>query len=485
MLRLRHHKLFLLSLFQIFYTQIYTQLKIPAVFSDNMILQRDKPLPVWGKAKPGSLVAVSFLTQQKTCNTDSDGNWSVVLDPLHTSIVPANLVIKNDTTITFHNILVGDIWICSGQSNMEYTLDRRLKKYAPPKSGTDPSEAEVSITRKPSVIRYLYVERTLNKIPELPTKGWTDGNDTIVRYISAIGYFFAKEIFKKANVPIGIISSSWGGTRVEEWTPPSAYSLSTVFSDIVKTDTFKIDGIRPGLKYKGMIDPLIPFAVKGVLWYQGESNCMIEDYDTYPEKFRLFVNTWRSLFKDDQLPIYTVQISPYLYSTRNDSKKHSADLLPKFWEAQTKCLSVPNTSMVVTTDLVDNLKDIHPSYKWVIAHRLALQAMAKTYLNNSGEYSGPVFQSAKRKKNKLILSFSHYGKGLVSNDGQPLNWFSIAGKKGKFVNATAVIESNQVILYSDKVKRPKYVRFAWNEKAQPNLFNKDGLPAFPFRNDSF
>lgn len=483
MFRLPDLRFFSLSLLLFCTSGLAAQLRIPAVFSDNMVLQRDKPLPVWGKANPGTSVTVSFLSQQKTATVNKDSNWSVTLDPLQLSATPADLVIKGETTITFHNVLVGDVWLCSGQSNMEYPLDRTLKKYTAPKKGTDLSADEVNKTNKPSAIRYLYVERVLNKFPELPTKGWKDGNDTIVRYVSAIGYFFAKEIYEKTNVPIGIISTSWGGTRIEQWTPDWAYQQSPVFKDSVTSTNYKIDGMHPGQMYKGMMEPLIPFAVKGVLWYQGESNCMVEDQDTYVEKFRLFVNAWRILLKDEQLPFYTVQISPFLYTSRKDPKKHSADLLPKFWEAQTNCLAIPNTSMIVTTDLVDDLKNIHPSYKWVVAHRLALQAMTKSYNDQSAESSGPVFQSAKRKKDKLILSFSHAGSELISSDGQPLTWFSIAGKDGKFVPATAVIKNNTVEVFSAEIKKPKYIRFAWDETAQPNLFNKDGLPCVPFRTD--
>ncbi|MFT3844911.1 MAG: sialate O-acetylesterase [Lacibacter sp.] len=485
MLRLPALRIFFAALLVFFFTDAASaQLKLPKVFSDNMVLQREKPLPVFGKASPGSTVTVTFSSQHKTAVAGTDSNWMVILDPLKASATPAELVVKAEQTITYKNVLVGDVWLCSGQSNMEYPLDKSLKKYAGPKKGEDPSVKEIARTDKPDAIRYLYVERTLNKYPELPSKGWTNGTDTIVRYISAIGYFFGKEIFEKTNVPIGIISTSWGGTRIEPWTPDWAYQQSPVFKDSVTSPNFKIDGTHPGQMYKGMMEPLIPFAVKGVLWYQGESNCMIEDQETYVEKFRLLVSSWRTLFKDEQLPFYTVQISPYLYTARKDPKKHTPELLAKFWEAQTNCLAIPNVSMVVTTDLVDNLKDIHPSYKWVVAHRLVLQAMEKTYNDHSSVTSGPVFQSVKRKKNKLIVSFTHVGKGLVSSDAQPLTWFSIAGKDGKFVNAQALIVGNEVIVYSDEIKKPKYVRFAWNETAQPNFFNSDGLPALPFRTDN-
>ena len=458
------------------------QVVLPAIFSNNMILQRGKPVPVWGKAAVGEKVTVSFANQVKKVIADSVGNWRVSLLAMKASFDPKELVVQASNRIVFKNILVGDIWLCSGQSNMEYTFDRKLKKHAAPKKGIDVAEEELSKS-KPDGIRYIYVEKNLKKIPLLPTNGWTTGDDTTVRYASAIGYFFAKEIYENTNVPIGIISSSWGGTRIEQWVPEWSWIQSAVFKDSVSSPNFTIDGMHPGQMYKGLIEPLIPFAVKGVLWYQGESNCMIEDQVTYPHKMELLVNTWRTLFKDKNLPFYYVQISPYLYSSRKSIKQLSKLLLPSFWEAQTQSLSLKNTGMAVTTDLVDNLNDIHPSYKWEVAHRLALIALAKNYQQHSLEYSGPVFQSALISENKLELNFSHIGSGLVSNDLQPLTCFTIAADDGIFVSAEATILGNKIIVFSPTVRHPKYVRFAWDEKSQPNLFNKEGLPAVPFRTD--
>jgi sialate O-acetylesterase len=233
--------------------------------------------------------------------------------------------------------------------------------------------------------------------------------------------------------------------------------------------------------YKGLIEPLIPFTIKGVLWYQGESNLMVEDQQTYPAKFELLLNTWRSVFKNENLPFYFVQIAPYLYTARKDAKQHTITSLPEFWEAQTKCLQFTNTGMVVTTDLVDDLTNIHPSYKWTVGRRLALVALHKTYGQKQALYSGPVYKSAKIKKNTIVLQFTNVGSGLTTNDGNALTWFSIAGEDGKFVNATAEIKRDKVIVSSSEVAMPKYVRFAWDEKAQPNLINKEGLPAVPFR----
>jgi sialate O-acetylesterase len=456
------------------------QLKIAEAFSDNMVLQRNKPVTIWGRAAAGKTVTLQFAGQQKATLADTAGKWTVVLAPLQLSATPQNLTVTAGETITLHNILVGDVWLCSGQSNMEYPLDSKLKRYAAPKKGTD--EAAAALTEaKPDGIRYLYVEKNLNKYPMLPTKGWTDGSDTMVRYASAIGYFFAKEVYVKTGVPIGIITNSWGGTRIEEWQPAWSYEQSPVFKDSVNGPEFKIDGMHPGQKFKGMLEPMLPFAIKGVLWYQGESNAMVEDQQTYPAKFELLVNTWRSLFKDKKLPFYYVQIAPYRYTARKDKKPHSPELLPQFWEAQAKSLLLKNTGMAVTTDLVDNLSDIHPSYKWTVGRRLALWALEKDYKIKQVAVSGPMFRSVKVKNNSMVLSFMHTGSGLASSDGNALTWFTIAGEDGKFVAATAVIEGNKIIVSAPEVSRPKQVRFAWDEKAQPNLVNKEGLPALPFR----
>ena len=462
------------------------QLKIANVFSSDMVLQRDQPVRIWGTAEKGALVTLQFAGQSRQTTVTENGKWMIELSPLPASMVPQDLQLLSGTEkITLSGILTGDVWLCSGQSNMEYTLDRKLKRYAGPKKGPDLAEQEMAALPAPAGIRYLYAERILNKYPLFPGKGWFSLPDTTVRYISAIGYFFAKEIHGATGVPIGIISSSWGGTRVEQWTPPGAYSQSPVFRSMMSSDTFRIDGIKPGQMYRGMIEPLLPMAIKGILWYQGESNCMIEDQATYREKMRIMEEQWRKDFRHAALPFYTVQIAPYLYSSRNDPKKHTEELLPQFWEAQTSCTSIPFTYMVVTTDLVDNLKDIHSSYKWVIAHRLAQQALQVEYGKSNNNGFSPQFRTAKRKGNELILHFDQLPNGFREPGTDSLSWFSIAGRSGKYLPATARIEGAKVILKNNTVLKPKYVRFAWNEKAMPNLFSREGLPVIPFRNDSF
>ncbi len=461
------------------FVSIFSQVSLPAVFSNNMVLQRDKPVSIWGKATAGERVMVSFDKQQKTTVASSEGKWQVQLDAMPANANPSTLTVKGTTTVELTNILVGDIWLCSGQSNMEYPLDRKTKKYTAPKKGIDSAAEELTAT-KPDAIRYLYVEHTL-KTDDLPTKGWVNGNDTNVRFVSAIGYFFGKEIYANTHVPIGIISSSWGGTRVEEWTPDWAYVQSPIFKDSTTNPKFKIDGMHPGQKFDKMILSLLPYTIKGMLWYQGESNCMVEDQVTYPAKMELMVNTWRDLFHDKKIPFYFVEIAPYKYTSRlNDHKLHTVESLPLTWEAQTKNLSIPYTAMVVTTDLVDDLTNIHPSYKWTVAHRLALCALAKDYKHKI-VYSGPAYQSMKIKKNTIELSFNYTGSGLVAGDNQPLTWFTIAGADNQFVPAKATIKGEKIIMEAESIAKPTQVRFAWDESAQPNLFNKEGLPALPFR----
>ncbi len=461
-----------------------SQLAIADIFSDHMVLQRNKTVPVWGKASPGLMVTVQFAGQSKNTTAGNDGKWMIELSPLTVSSTAATLTVSTaNQSLALRDILVGDVWLCTGQSNMEYTFDRSLKKYAAPGKGPDIAAAEVKAADKLSSVRYIYMERTLNKYPALPTKGWFTASDTMLRYVSAIGYFFAKKIFLQTGVPIGIISSSWGGTRIEQWTAPEAYKRSAVLAKQMTSDTFKIDGMKPGQMYKGMILPFAGLAIKGVLWYQGESNCMIEDQETYKEKMMVFEDSWRDVFKDDNLPFYTVQIAPYLYSARKDPKTHTAELLPLFWEAQARCLKLHRTYMVVTTDLVDNLKDIHPSYKWIIGQRMAAQALVTEYGKTELEAFHPAFSKMKRKGRKFFVSFSNTGGVLRTADAKPATWFMIAGKDKKFVPATVKISGDVLIITADKLKKTKYIRFAWQETAMPNLVNAAGLPAIPFRTD--
>ncbi len=460
----------------------HSQIQLPKVITNKMVLQQGKKVAIWGKASTGEKITVSFGGQKLQTTADNNGKWQVLLKPMKATAVPQKMIISGKNTIELNNILVGEVWLCSGQSNMEYPLDRKLKRYAASKRGEDLAEKVLQGEKNP-LIRYLYVERKLHDT--LATKGWKDSNDTTLRYVSAAGYFFAKELAEKLNVPIGIISSSWGGTRVEQWTPPFAYQQSPLFRDTVSgKDNFKIDGMIPGKMFESMIKPIIPFTMKGILWYQGESNLMIHDTTTFAAKTRLMLDTWKRMWNDQQLSFYYVQLAPFYYSQRKDKLAHGTDLLGYYWDEQRKCLRFPHSGMAVTTDLVDNLKDIHPGYKWEAGRRLALWALAKDYKQKI-VYSGPLYKSMKARKNVIEISFTSTGGGLISNDNQPLTYFLIAGADKKFYPAKAVISGNKITVSATEVQNPVAVRFAWDETAMPNLFNREMLPASPFRTDNW
>lgn len=449
-------KVFLLFLLLMSVVCVQAQIRLPKVIGSNMVLQQQKEVAIWGTAASGQAIRVQFGKQTQRTKADANGQWQVKLQPMKANWHPQRMVISSGKErVVLTNILVGEVWLASGQSNMEYTMQLR-KGYQHPYKGVDVQQQEMDKANCP-LMRMLYVEKNL-KTDSLPSKGWQEINKESLGQLSAPAYFFAKNLIDSLNVPVGILSSSWGGTSIEVWTPGT------------------------GDRFERMVREMIPFTLRGFLWYQGESNLMRGHFEEYTEKQKVLVNAWRKLWKDDALPFYYVQISPYLYSPRRgDAYVNTWEGLPRFWEAQEKCLEIPYSGMVVTTDLVDDLKDIHPSYKWEVGRRLALWALAKDYGRKNLVYSGPRYQSMQIRGDQIVLTFEHIGGGLTTNDGKSLSWFQIAGEKGRFVKAEAVIEGSQVIVSSPKVPIPARVRFAWDETARPNLCNKEGLPAWPFR----
>jgi len=483
--------LLLLAVFCLAMPEARASIHLPNVLTSNMVLQRDCPVIIWGSSEPDNQVSVVFAGQTKTTKAGLDGRWSVALDPLSVSFEPRNMHISTSVSDTvLNNILVGEVWLCGGQSNMEYPMRRGLKKYAAPGRGADLADAEWRSGGNRH-IRLLYVEKK-NSLPDCTTKGWTECADSTLAPFSAVGYYFGKALQEALNVPVGLISSNWGGSRIERWTPVEAYEASPVFAAEAAEKPVRINNIDAGLHYNSMIAPLAPYALKGFIWYQGESNAMIHD-TRYVEETQLMLDAWRSAFQQPDAPFYYVQIAPYYYTKRKDKLAHTPETMAEFCELQTKCLSLPGTGQVIVTDLVDNLADIHPSYKWEVGRRLSLVALAKTYGQSDLVCSGPQFKSVTVKKNRIELSFDYVGTGLTAGKhtaetnafevvaGEELSWFEVAGKDSVFHQARAVIAGDKVLVFSPEVKKPVQVRFAWNETAMPNLFNKEGLPAVPFR----
>jgi sialate O-acetylesterase len=453
------------------------QVVLPKVLGNNMVLQRNAPVPVWGTAQPGEKVTVKFNKQTKAAVTDVSGKWLIRLDPMQASAKPATLVISGTNTIKLENILVGEVWLCSGQSNMAYEMRKNSKVKKPDTSTANSPVDELECAHNPQIRIFLTTQKNLLK-PDSIHSGWSVAEDSALRAFSAAGYFFAKNLQHDLKVPVGIISSAVSGSRIEPWAPQEAFDVIPYF----KANNIKIES-DPGKFYAKMIEPVAPFALKGFLWYQGESNCFLGETISYTYKMEALINNWRKVWGDKTLPFYYVQIAPYYYSKGKGPVAYTPFTEPELREAQTAALQIPHTGMIITTDLNDDLKNIHPPFKWEIGRRLELQALANTY-KQPVVFSGPVYKSMKVSGSKIILEFDHAGAGLTSYDGRPLTDFTIAGTDGNFVAATAIINGNTIEVSANSLSNPVAARFAWSESAQPNFYNKDGLPAAPFRTDN-
>ena len=457
---------------------VYAQVVLPKILGNNMVLQRDKPVPVWGTASVGENITVKFAGQVKKATADTAGKWEILLDPMPASATPQILEIAGSNTIKLNNILVGEVWLCSGQSNMSYEMRKNSKVRRPDTSTANSPIDELDRAHNPQIRIFLVTQKNLRK-PDSTHSGWSIAEDSALRAFSAAGYFFAKNLNHDLKVPVGIICSAISGSRIEPWMAPAAFDAIPYFKD----NNIKIDG-DPGKLYVNMIAPVVPYALRGFLWYQGESSCYLGETISYTYKMEALINWWRKIWADKTLPFYYVQIAPFYYSRAQGKVPFTIYTEPELREAQTMALKIPHTGMIVTTDLNDSLTNIHPSFKWVVGRRLELQALANTYGEHNIVFSGPMYQSMQISGNKIILDFKYSGSGLVSHDGKPLDYFTIAGADGKFVDAQAVIKGDKVVVSSPLVPSPVAVRFAWTEVAEPNFYNKAGLPAVPFRTDN-
>ncbi|MCX7010643.1 MAG: sialate O-acetylesterase [Kiritimatiellaeota bacterium] len=449
------------------------ELKLVAVFSDHMVLQRDVPVPVWGTATPGERVTVEFAPstgsgqggQKKTATADANGKWLVKLDPLKASAEPGELRISSAISqqpCTIKDVLVGEVWLCGGQSNMERQLGPR-----PPQPLIQYWEQEVATAQFPH-IRHFGVAHKAAKEPVADVTGsWVVCSPETVKDFTAVGYFFGRELHRELKVPIGLLHSSWGGTGVATWTSKDALDKIPEVTAALAAELQqpKVSSKTPTILFQSMIAPLIPFAIKGAIWFQGESGAGLPvAFDTI---FQALIADWRTHWGLGNFPFYFVQLPNGSPLTR---------------EAQARALQLPNTGMAVGIDVGD--KDVHGPIKAPLGERLARLALTQTY-GRSGEASGPLFQSAAVEGASIRVRFTHLGGGLVTSDGGPLKHFSIAGADQKFVAAEAKIEGDTVVVSCATVARPVSVRYAWvNVATGANLFNQAGLPAAPFRTDA-
>ncbi|WP_316767376.1 sialate O-acetylesterase [Pedobacter frigiditerrae] len=464
----------LMLLITLFSFSANAKILLPQILGNDMVLQRDKPINIWGFGAVGEKVTVSFAGQTKTTVTDDKGNWIVVLAPLKTSATPQKMTISGSNKIELTNILVGEVWLCSGQSNMEYAM-RKLAKIPKPKNEKLGFPSDAVVKAKNTQIRIFLVNRKTLIKPDSVHKSWALAQDSALRNFSAVGYFFAKELQEKLGIPIGIISSAVPGSAIEPWIAEEAFAKEPFFKGQ------KI-GNDPSKFYTPMIEPLTKFALRGVLWYQGETNCFLNETLSYSYKMKALITSWRKAWKNENMPFYYVQIAPFDYSKQKSDKVIlTADTEPNFWEAQTQLLRLQNTGMVSTSDLNDNGGDLHPTYKWEVGRRLSLWALAKTYQQKIN-YSGPIYKSVQYKADKVVIEFDHLAN-TITNDGKALTGFTLAGADGKFVNATAKLVGRSIEVSSPEIKQPTEVRYNWTENPSGNFYS-NGLPALPFRTNN-
>lgn len=463
------NKIFTLCFFALWIEASFGQLRLPHVLSDNMVLQRDAVSNFWGWSHAAASVAIkaSWLDDTIKTTADGGGRWSAEV-PITKVGGPYKVFIASaGKEITLTNVLLGDVWLCSGQSNMEWGGNQNLKEIL----------EELPQVNDPN-IRLLQVGRTAAAYPQEDIVGnWQQLNAESLKPFSAIGYFIAKELRRELDVPIGIINASWGGTPAEVWTPEYLISNDAQLAKAAATQTeAAFRPYEPGVLWNSMIYPLTPFNVSGFFWYQGESN--VGSWKSYDKLMRNMVNSWRSAWNDD-LPFYFVQIAPFSYG----NKVPLAALLREQQDKTARSLS--NSAMVVITDLVDNIQDIHPVQKKEVAHRLATIALTEHYKKRSDpDYKSPVYKSHSINGNRITIEFNYVENGLMTKDKAVRDLY-IAGADREFHPAEGKIKGNNLIVSSPEVSAPVAVRFGFTETAMPNLFNKGGLPVAPFRTDNW
>ena len=505
---------------------LHAEVKPNSLFTDGAVLQRGQKIPVWGSARDGENITVEFQGQ-KVSTTAAGGKWSVYLDPL-TAGGPFTMTLAGDNTITIKDLLVGEVWLASGQSNMNLTLAQL------------PTLAEEEPKANYPQIRTFKVKTTVAISPKSDAVGsWVSCAPDTVKNFSAVGYYFARDLHRQLGVPIGFIHSALGATPAESWTSLEGLESQPElkqYVDAVKQKIASYDAdlaahpaklaeyqvklaewmekvgneheeklkqwneavekakaagetppkqprpasrrpnephppegppTAPAVLFNGMIHPLIPYGIKGVIWYQGESNA--KQGALYRTLFPALIDDWRSRWNQGDIPFLYVQIAPW------------GGMTPEIREAQFLTLGkTKNTAMTVTTDVGD-AADIHPRKKEPVGQRLALAARALAY-GEKIEYSGPLYESMRAENGKIILRFKHVGTGLIAKDG-PLKGFTIAGKDKAFVPAKAEIQGDTIVVSAEGVTDPIAVRYGWENVPDVNFYNKEGLPASPFRTD--
>ncbi|TZF83788.1 sialate O-acetylesterase [Pedobacter sp. BS3] len=448
----------------------FAQLRLPRFFSDHLVLQHDTITPFWGWARAGREVKIHAGWMKDTIKTVATGEaqWKINLPTAKPGGPYEITAVSDGDTLILRDVLLGEVWICSGQSNMQRNAGDKLQEM---------------VDRLPTIsnpnIRLLQIANIASAYPQSDVYNvWMPCDSSSAARFSAIGYFFAEKLQQELNIPVGIINASWGGTSAEVWTPQEVIAANKELSEKAKLQvTAPRKPNLPGRAWNSMIAPYAGYTIAGALWYQGENN--VVSWDSYELLFSKMIAKWREEWGYN-FPFYFAQIAPYTYKNKDLPK---AALLR---EAQTNTmLHNQDVKMVVTSDLVTNVKDIHPTRKKEVALRLADIALAEHYKKiNKNPYS-PVYKSHQVKGDKIIVDFYFMDNQHLVIKGKNVNELYIAGEDRKFYPAKARIDKNKLIVFSDNVKKPVAVRFAFSETAETNLYSSNGLPVALFRTDDW
>jgi len=444
----------------------HAQLRLPGLFSDHMVIQQNATVPIWGWSRPTQDMVIKVSWDTVTVRTKSDNAtfWKTAIKSPSTAGPHEITIIAGGEKRVIADVLAGEVWLCSGQSNMEWSMAAA-------------GDGKTMIDQvNDQQIRLFLVPNLAADTRQIRGEGsWVVCDKNTVGSVSAVGYFFGKALYENLKTPVGLITSAWGGTPAESWVPSELVETDAALKESAakQKDDRPWCPSRPGVTFNAMINPLIPYRLAGAIWYQGESNTAAPA--TYKHLMETLIMDWRREFQSD-ISFYFVQIAPY--KGYGDVEKGTL-----IREQQVKMQSIPNTGMVVISDLVDNIADIHPQFKKPVGERLANLALTKTYHKTGLVSESPQYASMKVEKSRVRLSFERVGDGLMSK-GTPTD-FSIAGADHRFYPATAKIDGNTVIVSAKEVKEPIAVRYAWANSALGNLFGKSGLPVSSFRTDDW
>jgi sialate O-acetylesterase len=477
-----YFKIFYVLIFLLLGSELsYSQLRVASIFSDNMVLQQNEVNYIWGWAEKEQKVTLetSWLTNKIVTKVDASGFWKMAFSVPAADLKSHSIEISTHSTVVINNVVFGEIWICSGQSNMQMPLKGNLNQ---PVIGSN----EAILSSKNSLIRQCFVKQNYcaSEVKDCDAS-WEEANPNTVGKFSAVGYFFALKLYQSLQIPVGIINTSWGSTRIEAWMDREILENEFPETNLSEIGTNKMSFQSPTVVYNGMVNPLVGLKIKGVLWYQGESNISGNPKE-YNSLFPAMINRWRSLWKQGDFPFYYVQIAPHGYSEEQESYL--------IREAQLKTLDkISNTGMVTTND-VGEKHMIHPSNKKEVGDRLAYLSLNKTYGYQNIECGGPLFKSIKISGSRAVIEFSNASNGLTTFN-KTYSEFLIAGNDSVFYPANVKLKNQRkkpyserrplLVVYSEKVPKPIAVRYCWSNWYVGSLFGTGGNPASPFRTDDW